>query len=499
MKTKLILLSSAIALFAGAAVFAQNTAFTYQGRLNTAGSPANGSYDFIFTLYTNSVAGNQIGNPYLTNAVPISNGLFTVSVDFGNIFNGTTYWLGISVRTNNIGSFTTLSPRQLLTPIPYALFSLSAASASNVVNGAITTTQLSTPGPPASGQVLAWNGSSLTWTNANTGGSSNSWSLTGNAGTTPGVDFVGTTDNEPLEFWVNGSRAFRLDQSGDVIGGGGNSVSSSQNSTISGGNNNIIGQIGQSSANSTIGGGINNTIAGNSCVQSVIAGGAGNMIESDDSTISGGGANSIQNAIYSTIPGGYGNTITADYSFAAGKDADAGNIGTFVWSDSTGPTESSGNNQFMVRCSGGAVFISAAYPNSNTGVQLAPGSGSWSQLSDRTSKDNFEPVNAEKVLEKVAKLPISTWSYKAENQDVRHIGPMAQDFYAAFKVGEDNKHIATIDSEGVALAAVQGLNEKLNEDMKMKDAEIDQLKQTVAHLETIVGKLSADQRMTEEK
>ena len=72
-------------------------------------------------------------------------------------------------------------------------------------------------------------------------------------------------------------------------------------------------------------------------------------------------------------------------------------------------------------------------------------------------KHDFRPLNKESVLEKVARMPITSWSYKAEKPSVRHIGPMAQDFYKAFGLGLDDKHITTIDEGGVALAAIQGL------------------------------------------
>ena len=120
-------------------------------------------------------------------------------------------------------------------------------------------------------------------------------------------------------------------------------------------------------------------------------------------------------------------------------------------------------------------------------------------MSDRNAKDNFDLVNAEAVLEKVAAMPISTWSYKTENQNIRHLGPMAQDFYAAFGVGEDNRHITTIDSEGVALAAIKGLNQKLDEQIGARDAEIERLQQTVAQLEDMVKKLAATQKASEQK
>ena len=111
-------------------VFAQGTAFTYNGKLNDNGYPANGSYDLRFTLYDAATNGTAFGS--LTNpATGASNGLFTVTLDFGSIFTGSNYWLEIAARTNGPGSpgFTTLSPRQPITPAPYAIYSASAGLA----------------------------------------------------------------------------------------------------------------------------------------------------------------------------------------------------------------------------------------------------------------------------------------------------------------------------------------------------------------------------------
>ena len=82
-------------------------------------------------------------------------------------------------------------------------------------------------------------------------------------------------------------------------------------------------------------------------------------------------------------------------------------------------------------------------------------------MSDRNAKEAFEPVNPGDILEKVAALPLSTWKYKTQDAGVRHIGPMAQDFKAAFAVGESDIGITSVDADGVALAAIQGLNQKV--------------------------------------
>jgi hypothetical protein len=111
----------------------------------------------------------------------------------------------------------------------------------------------------------------------------------------------------------------------------------------------------------------------------------------------------------------------------------------------------------------------------NVGVTLPAGGGSWNNLSDRNMKANFAAVDKRAILRGVLGLPISTWNYKSQDAAVRHIGPMAQDFFAAFKLGEGDKTITTIDPDGVALAAIQGLHEEL----KDRDARIDGLQQQV--------------------
>jgi hypothetical protein len=117
-------------------VFAQGTAFTYQGRLHDSGVPANGTYHLQFTVYDSAAGANVMGGPLTGPPLPVTNGLFTVTLDFGtSVFTGPARWLQISVRTNgSAAAFTALTPRQALTPTPYAIF---AATASNVASGSV--------------------------------------------------------------------------------------------------------------------------------------------------------------------------------------------------------------------------------------------------------------------------------------------------------------------------------------------------------------------------
>ena len=127
-----------------ATLFAQGTAFTYQGRLNDGGGQANGSYDFTFSLWNAASGPAQVGGTVATAATAVSNGVFTATLDFGNQVPGADRWLEIGVRTNGGGAFTTLAPRQPITSTPYAI------TAGNLT-GALPAAQLS--GTVANGQL----------------------------------------------------------------------------------------------------------------------------------------------------------------------------------------------------------------------------------------------------------------------------------------------------------------------------------------------------------
>ena len=146
----LLVLSSAAAQSASPQL-SLGTAFTYQGQLRQGSTPINGMCDLAFRLYDDVSAGNVIGSP-ITSTIPISNGLFTASLDFGaSAFDGSARWLYIHVRCPaGSGEFTSLSPRQALTAAPYALFSAST--------GALKGQPLS-GNTPLNGQTLKWNGS----------------------------------------------------------------------------------------------------------------------------------------------------------------------------------------------------------------------------------------------------------------------------------------------------------------------------------------------------
>jgi hypothetical protein len=173
-----------------------------------------------------------------------------------------------------------------------------------------------------------------------------------------------------------------------------------------------------------------------------------------------------------------------------GTSARADYDGCLVFGDNSTPNAVKCNavNRVVFRALGGIFFLTSGTAEGNyAGAYLAPGAQAWNVPSDRGGKENFAPVEAREVLAKVVALPISTWNWKSQDAAIRHIGPMAQDLHAAFKLGEDDRHISTVDADGVALAAIQGLHELVQE----KDARIAALEVEMAEMRRAVKSLLA--------
>ena len=161
-----------------------------------------------------------------------------------------------------------------------------------------------------------------------------------------------------------------------------------------------------------------------------------------------------------------------------------------------------GATRFAIDFNTGNVGIGTTNPAAALDVAGEINCTAINITSDRNAKEDFQTVNPRQVLAKVTALPITEWQYKADkanNTASRHIGPMAQDFSAAFALNHDDKHISVVDEGGVALAAIQGLNEKGDErDARIREQEIQiqtqtveirKLSQALADLQTIVGQM----------
>jgi hypothetical protein len=362
---------------------------------------------------------------------------------------------------------------------------------------------------------------------------------------------------QPFDVRVNGARALRIDPASDgtnqspnmiggiadnqvtsgahsaTIGGGGRRVPSDPASanrvtdnfgTVGGGADNQAGDgagtagdrthatVGGGAKNTasafadTVPGGFQNTASGGSAT---VGGGSSNTASGDRATV-GGGFQNTASGLFATVAGGDTNTAAGQGSLAAGSGARANHNGTFVWGDSQPVfTASTASNQFIARA-GGHFFLEddstlndqGGFINTDTGAFLSTG-GAWTNASDENLKAGFERLDPKEVLEQVESLPVRSWHYKAE-PSVRHIGPVAQDFYRAFGVGSDNKHISSVDADGVALAAIKGLNRKverqrrrnraLNEELERQHRTDRALNRKLASLRREVASLREESR-----
>ena len=183
------------------AVLGLGTAFTYQGRLNANGSPANSLYDIRFAIYDEAANGNVVSGVLTNAATPVTNGLFTVTLDFGSgVFTGNPRWLELGVRPNGGGDFTTLAPRQPLTPTPYAIFANTANTANTAsnVSGTISASQLTGTIPASQLSGTVGNGqlaSSSITVNAGTGLSGGGAVLLGGSTTLNNAGVLSLTGN----------------------------------------------------------------------------------------------------------------------------------------------------------------------------------------------------------------------------------------------------------------------------------------------------------------
>jgi hypothetical protein len=261
-----------------------------------------------------------------------------------------------------------------------------------------------------------------------------------------------------------------------TVGGGALNEASGNSSTIGGGHQNVV-----TATEGTVGGGYQNVVTN---TYGTVGGGRWNMAWGYVATV-GGGTNNIASGMDATVPGGRYNTASGNYSFAAGHRAKASHNGAFVWGDSTdADVTSPAVDSFIVRASGGVTMYTSS--NLSNGATLPAGGGGWSTFSDRNAKENFAAADGQEVLALLAEVPIFTWNYKTQDPSIRHMGPIAQDFHAAFGLGEDSRRISTIDADGVALAAIQGLyaqNQELAAENAALQQQVDDLEARLAALE----------------
>jgi hypothetical protein len=317
---------------------------------------------------------------------------------------------------------------------------------------------------------------------------------------------VGGTDN------VIGSDTFTDTTFGSFIGGGESNRIVDSNSgytpsfaaVVGGLSNQVQGDYG------FIGGGRNN-IAGR--IASAICGGEQNEATNDYSFVGGGyhnqalgvysvvagGDTNIAIGSYSAVLGGMRNIASGIASFAGGTNAIARYNGCFVWRGYEGglltsPLECQREDQFLVRAQGGVRFCI----DSDSCCELIEQPGGigaqWDCSgivpSDRTWKSDITSIDPLDVLDRVATLEVTTWSYK-DAPSVRHIGPMAKDFYDLFGFGSSEQMISEQDLIGVTLAAVQGLNIKVDSEVETLKRQVEEQKREIEQLRAEIAQLKA--------
>jgi hypothetical protein len=543
MKTTLTIAMLALAVLAGKnQAGAQGTAFTYQGRVTDNGTNFTGIGQFKFALINSGMTywsndGTSIGDSQPASAVGVgvTNGLFMVTLGNTALANMTVIPADLFTSQPNlqlqiwfsdgIQGFSALSPAQNLTPTPYAVFAESAGS----LQGTIPLSQL-----PAGGLDLV--------TNNETGVVLGELSLTGSTllggnlylPFTQATIFAGIS---PLIYYNGNNNFFAGVNAGLDIGSGANNTgvgSSALRSITSGSDNSAFGEDALTSNNSgsnnvamgfgtlafnqtgygntavgfsalaLSGSGVNNTAIGENALVSTSGGGntavGGNALNSNGSSYNNTAIG--YQALSTAIPGvdnvalgvnslyadtGSQNTAIGTYALQ-GFTSGGGNIALGC---SAGQSLTSGDNNIYIGSPGSSTesgIIRIGTPGTHTATYLA--GTAYCQIlgitSDRNAKENFAAIHPRDVLAKVATLPVTEWNYKTDRQDQQHIGPMAQDFRAAFGLnGADDKHISMADECGVALAAIQGLNEQLQD----KDVQIQALSQTVSELRKMVEQM----------
>jgi hypothetical protein len=210
------------------------------------------------------------------------------------------------------------------------------------------------------------------------------------------------------------------------------------------------------------------------------------------------GRNTVASGDYSTAIG-FGAVASGVYSVAAGLNVSTNSFaGSFIFGDNSTTTgaSSSAPNQMTMRFAGGYRLFSN--PSLTSGVLLAAGGGSWTSVSDRNKKENFQFVSGEEVLSRIATMAIQSWNYKSQDRSILHLGPVAQDFYAAFRLGESDTTITAVDIDGVNMLAIQAL-EKRTAELKLAQQELArsqaELSRRTTELTTLQARVDAMERV----
>jgi hypothetical protein len=380
--------------------------WVYRGTLSDGGHEANGAYDLRVTLIGPN--GALLAQPVTLNSVNVQKGRFQTNVDFGV----------------DVASFRGAKIKTEVQQGGSGFVQLGDAKA------------VAAPASPNAGVC---------------------WDTEGNTGVSPALTFpvLGTIDaasDDKVFLKVRNENKLVMRASGGV---------ETANSTALGLNAMALGSANAAAAGSfAVGGGRTSAGATSSFAYSsqpaaAVNGTPGYSNSPGEFLVNAEGGMGIH-----AVPSGYStfNSSIADLTIGVRPNG-LGNDVDIVLKNGLGSTGA-------ISYTASGVFelfttpISASYLRTNANGASLTNGGIWTNGSSRTFKTNFMPVNPLEILSKVVAMPVTSWNYKNSSEGL-HVGPMAEDFKAAFGLGDDEKHIGTVDADGVALAAIQGLNLKL--------------------------------------
>lgn len=446
----------------------------YQGQLSDGGQPANGRYDLQISLYNAASAGGLLGYPTTLNDIEVVNGQFQVELEAPSAAQNSVVWLQAAVRDGaSSGAFNEISGREEVTLAPLI---------------------------------------------------GTCWSTTGDTGSNPAVNFLGNSDNQTLV--LSSPQGVRINQPGQISGGADLVVNARPTSGDADSDINLISRSGKTAAMYV------RDSSGNLVVASSAASSGLEFFSSYATAVQNDGRPvATFDGRLRLLAAGSGATDTSggiwlddetpQRSYMGRGDNAANWTGVFadgVWRMATHDDGLVTINTTVETLSGADLVLGARpvagdadtdmvwvsrggkrarmylsdttgslhlnllgltagsnYLNMGNSASLSNG-GVWTNASSRELKEGFAAIDPGAILAKVLTLPITTWSYKTSAEGT-HIGPVAEDFKETFGFAGDGKSIPTVDADGVALAAIQGLNAKLeaeNADLRARLERIEQ-------------------------
>ncbi|MDB6057440.1 MAG: hypothetical protein JWO95_1284 [Verrucomicrobiales bacterium] len=379
MKNRIPLFALFFLLWSGLAATAHSTFFEFSGTLSDGGFPANGNYDMSFQLFPQAVGGTASSALLTGNAINVTNGHFTVSLDMGNVFDGSSdFWMELGAKpAGSVGSLVIVAPRLPIVASALALFANKAGSivSGSIINPNFLGTKTAMPLDLVANNQRAFRLDGSGQDPNIIGGNSGNFIGGGAIGATiSGGGTVGFTNRILGSYGtIGGGLNNRADGFGSTVSGGQQNTASGQGSAALGGYGNVAsgdysvaagtlnralaptaaalgGSANTASGINTFVTGGTNSVSGSS---SSIAGGSLNVASGNFSFISGGQANTASGN-YSFVAGGLSNAATRDFAFASGRRAKANHQGAYVLADFQDlDFASTANNQMIVRAAGG--------------------------------------------------------------------------------------------------------------------------------------------------